>query len=151
MERMEWMVEKLTEIGVGKIGFIVCSNSERKEIKLERLRKKAVSAMKQSLKTRLPEILPIVKLETLVVQIRSEKNYIAHCYPDLRRTNLPDQITNSEKINVLIGPEGDFTRDEVSLALGQGIQAVSFGESRLRTETAAMVACTLINKAFVLG
>ncbi len=149
MERMEWMVEKLTEIGVGQIGFMVCKNSERKEIKTDRLKKKAISAMKQSLKFRLPEILPIEKFETIARECQNQKSYIAHCNNDLSKTHLPDKMTNTGKINLLIGPEGDFARDEVSLALECGMTAVTFGESRLRTETAAIVACTLINKAFV--
>ena len=146
MDRMEWMVEKLTEIGVGEIGFVKTENSERRDIKLERLEKKAVAAIKQSLKMRLPVLHIIQNLPAVIKGCEGEVKLIAHCYEDEIRNNLTKAIGPDKKVVLLIGPEGDFSKQEVSLARQNGFEGVQLGKARLRTETAAVVACTLINQ-----
>ena len=146
MDRMEWMVEKLTEIGVGEIGFIKTDNSERSVIKLDRLEKKAVSAIKQSLKMQLPLLHTIQNFSAFIKSCDAQVKLIAHCYDDEARQSLLSSIKSNEKVALLIGPEGDFSKQEVSLAVENGFAAVVLGKARLRTETAAVVACTLINQ-----
>lgn len=144
-DRMEWMVEKMTEIGIGKIGFMETKNSERHHLKTERLQRKIISAGKQSLKGYFPELLPMQSLTNIIHQHFDGIKAVAHCYADQNRTYLGNLSKNNGKMTVLIGPEGDFTRDEVNLCIESGYTSVSLGESRLRTETAAVVATTLMN------
>lgn len=150
MDRIEWMVEKAVEIGVDRIVPLLCHNSERTVVKTERLERIAVSAMKQSRKPWVTGIEPLTKFEDLV-ETATGKRFIAHCHNDLgERINLCD-FTNEgkEDMTVLVGPEGDFTAEEVTAAVKSGFVPVSLGESRLRTETAGMVAVhlmQLINK-----
>lgn len=146
MDRIEWMVEKLTEIGVGEIGFIKTDNSERSVVKLDRLEKKAVSAIKQSLKMQLPFLHTIQNFSSFIKSCDAPIKLIAHCYDDEERINLTSKINTNEKVVLLIGPEGDFSKQEVSLAQENGFAAIALGKARLRTETAAVVACTLINQ-----
>jgi len=135
MDRMEWFVEKATEIGVTEISFIICQNSERKEIKVERLEKVILSAVKQSGRYYLPMIHPIIKWKNFLE--KHPKGLIAHC-----RTGEKSRISSFLNLEViLIGPEGDFTQTEVDQALESGYKSISLGENRLRTETAALVAC----------
>jgi 16S rRNA (uracil1498-N3)-methyltransferase len=145
-DRMEWMVEKLTEIGVGEIGFVKTENSERKEIKLERLEKKAVAAIKQSLKMRLPVLHTIQNFSTFITNNKADVKLLAHCYQDEQRHSLNKLVGSNKKVVLLIGPEGDFSKQELSLAHQNGFQSVELGNSRLRTETAALVACTILNQ-----
>jgi 16S rRNA (uracil1498-N3)-methyltransferase len=135
MDRMEWFVEKATEIGVTKISFINCQNSERKEIKIERLEKVILSAVKQSGRYHLPMIHPMIKWKNFLE--KHPKGLIAHCRKG-EKTRI-SSFPNPEII--LIGPEGDFTQTEVDQALESGYKPISLGENRLRTETAALVAC----------
>lgn len=146
MDRMEWMTEKLTEIGVNTIVPILCEHSERKEIKIERLEKIAISAMKQSLKSLLPDIKPITRLAVFVnsLDVNCDK-YVAYCDKNVDRVLLSQMIKPNHDTVVLIGPEGDFSPAEVSYMLNHGFKAVSLGECRLRTETAALVACDTIH------
>ncbi|UBM59286.1 16S rRNA (uracil(1498)-N(3))-methyltransferase [Marinilongibacter aquaticus] len=142
IDRMTYLVEKATEIGVSEISFFISENSERKSIKLDRLERVAVSAMKQSLKTYLPIFQVFDSLEACVQTLSVEQKFIAH----LHEKALPLAQQNLESsVLVLVGPEGDFTENEVNMALGEGFQMVSLGESRLRTETAALVSITLMN------
>lgn len=149
--RMEWLVEKAVEIGVGEITLLQCDHSERSFLKTDRLQKIAVSAMKQSLHTVLPEIHPAVNLSDW---LRSHINtfthshiqkFIAHCETDKPRTPLASALQPGHDAVVLIGPEGDFSEEEIALALECGFQPVSLGPSRLRTETAALYAVTAFN------
>lgn len=144
MERTEWFVEKATEIGVDEISFLNCRFSERKVIKLERVEKIVVSAVKQSLKARKPQVNEMVPFEKFVKMSFSGDKFIAHCYPGEKEL-LKDCLCGANDALVLIGPEGDFSPEEVSLAMENGFRPISLGPSRLRTETAALVACHLMN------
>lgn len=144
IDRFEWFLEKATEIGIDEITPILCEHSERKAIKDERLEKVIVSAMKQSLKAYLPKLNPLTPLKELFDTDFSGKKFIAHCY-DQDKRELKNELEGSQKILVLIGPEGDFSEDEVEMAIDQKFVPVSLGESRLRTETAAVVACHTVN------
>ena len=137
-DRIEWFVEKATEIGVDEITFIGCQNSERKSVNLDRIKKITVSALKQSQQAWLPRIHPVTPLQQLDVHAATVK-CIAHvdpANPVLLKTMAPKK----EKYAVLIGPEGDFSPDEMNWALAAGFEKVSLGPNRLRTETAALVA-----------
>ncbi|MBO7100949.1 MAG: 16S rRNA (uracil(1498)-N(3))-methyltransferase [Bacteroidales bacterium] len=147
--RMEWLVEKAVEIGVGEITLLQCDHSERSFLKTDRLEKLAVSAMKQSLHTVLPKINPTVKLSdwlnSQLSTLNSQLKFIAHCEADKPRTPLAAALKPGKDVVVLIGPEGDFSEEEIALALACGFQPVSLGPSRLRTETAALYAVVAFN------
>ena len=146
--RMEWLVEKAVEIGVNEITLLECDHSERAFLKTDRLERIALSAMKQSLHTILPQIHPAVNfskwLSTTNCQLPTQK-FIAHCEADKPRTPLASALQPGRDTVVLIGPEGDFSKEEIVLALECGFQPVSLGPSRLRTETAALYAVTAFN------
>lgn len=137
MDRMEWLVEKLVEIGINRFVPIKCHHSERKEIKTERLEKIAVSAMKQSLKAVLPEIMPMTTFAELM-KIPCEQRFIAYCDPAIPRRHLSSLYIPRRDSTILIGPEGDFSPEEIKTALSIGYQPVTLGDNRLRTETAAL-------------
>lgn len=141
LDRMEWMVEKLTEIGVNRIIPLLCKRSERKEIKTERLKKIAVSAMKQSLKTVMPEIWEMTPVSAVIKDLSASGKFIAYCNDIYPRLSLAREYLPTTSAAILIGPEGDFTDDEVKLAVDNAWTPVSLGPSRLRTETAAITAC----------
>lgn len=137
MERLEWFIEKATEIGLTEFTPIQCSNSERSKIKTERLSKKAISAMKQSQRLFLPKINELSDFKTFI--LKHPNGLIAHCY-DTERSS----ILKSFKINncpIIIGPEGDFTKEEINFALENGYKTITLGDNRLRTETAALYSC----------
>lgn len=140
-DRMEWLVEKLTEIGVNRIVPLLSRRSERKEIKVERLEKIAVAAMKQSLKAVLPVIEPMMPVKRFIEQCTVEQRFIAHCDEDSPRQLLSHLYRPFTDAAIMIGPEGDFAPDEVKLALSSGWLPVTLGDNRLRTETAALVGC----------
>ena len=143
MDRMEWMLEKAVEIGIDEISFMNCQFSERRVVKLLRLEKIVVAAMKQSHKAWKTQVNDIVSFKEFISQPREGRKYIAHCYEEVPRTYLFDELRNSapaDDATVLIGPEGDFSIDEVRLAVANGYQSVHLGESRLRTETAGISA-----------
>jgi 16S rRNA (uracil1498-N3)-methyltransferase len=140
MERIEWFIEKATEIGITEISLVRCKNSERIKIKPDRLEKKAVSAMKQSHRKYLPKINELVDVKDF---IKNHPNgLIAHCYENADRDNLQNAFRKNN-CPILIGPEGDFTEDEIAFALQNGYKTITLGENRLRTETAALYACML--------
>lgn len=143
LDRMEWLVEKATEIGIDEITFLNCRYSERRVIKTDRLERVAIAAMKQSLKARLPKINPMEDFGHFLLHPLNGQYFIAHCHPG-NKLNLPQGMTAYSDTVVLIGPEGDFSEQEVALATERGYQPVSLGPSRLRTETAALVACHLM-------
>lgn len=138
MDRMEWMVEKAVEIGVDRIVPVLCHNSERRVIKTERLIKTAISAMKQSLKATLPVIDELTPFDAFVRSCVTDERFIAYCDADTPRAILPRLHRPGASATVLVGPEGDFSPAEVSLALQCGFRAVTLGDCRLRTETAAI-------------
>lgn len=140
MDRMEWMVEKLTEIGVNRIVPVLCARSERRELKVERLAKIAVSAMKQSLKSVLPEILPLTPVAKVIESFPDAQRFVGYCSESTPRVLLSKAYTPNSDVAVLIGPEGDFSPDEIAMAFRMGWTPVTMGDNRLRTETAAIVA-----------
>src|SRR5690554_5477202 len=141
-DRFEWFLEKATEIGISEITPVFCDHSERTKIKPERYEKIVLSAMKQSLKAYLPKLNTAVSFKEFIDknQEANSKKYIAHC-EETDRKSLKSVVQPRESITILIGPEGDFSTDEIALALQKGFTPVSLGNSRLRTETAAVVAC----------
>lgn len=139
-DRTEWFVEKATEMGIDQISFFVSEHSERRHVQLERLNRLALSAMKQSLKSRLPILNPMVKFAELIRQPFDGQKFIAWI-DDSNRESLYSMIRPGEKVLVLIGPEGDFSPKEIEQAKSCGFTPVSLGPSRLRTETAALAAC----------
>ena len=145
MDRFEWLIEKSIELGVSRIIPLCCDRSERKVIKDERLFKVALSATKQSLKGRLPIIDPLTSFEDFVAGNLEGTRCIAHC-EDTERTAFTE-IAPSESLIVLIGPEGDFTPAEVQSAQQAGFTPIHLGQSRLRTETAALTAVSMVYAA----
>jgi len=144
-DRIEWFIEKTTEIGITEITPIICDHSERKVIKTERLEKRAISAMKQSLKASLPIIKEPVGFRSFIDSIENlGERYIAHCNDDNQK-HLKDIYSAGKNCIILIGPEGDFSKEEIDLAIEKGFTPISLGKSRLRTETAGLVACNVIN------
>lgn len=146
MDRMEWLAEKATEIGLDSLTFLDCAFSERRVLKTERIEKILISAMKQSLKARLPKVEGMVRFKDFVQRDFKGQKFICHCYKEEKR-ELKDLVDPTKDAVVLIGPEGDFSEEEVRLALEMGFEPVSLGPSRLRTETAALVACHILNLA----
>ena len=143
-DRFEWFLEKVTEIGVDEITPIICQNSERKVIKIDRLNKILVAAMKQSLKAHLPKLNKAVSWKEFIKQKFNTDRFIAHCGQG-RKTPLKQWLKPQQDVMILIGPEGDFSDTEVREAMGSGFVPVSLGKSRLRTETAAVAACHTIS------
>jgi 16S rRNA (uracil1498-N3)-methyltransferase len=146
MDRNEWLAEKATEIGLDELTFLNCRFSERKEMKTERVEKILVSAMKQSLNARLPRLNEMTDFDAFIRQDFQGRKFIAHCYEG-EKSLLKDVTRKGEDTLVLIGPEGDFSPEEIEKALVNGFAPVSLGKSRLRTETAALVACCILNQA----
>lgn len=146
IDRLEWFVEKSTEIGIQRITPIICDRSERKEVKRERLEKVAIAAMKQSLKARLPKIDEAVSFQTFLSRIADSHSFklIAHC-GDGEKTYMREALQSRGHYLVMIGPEGDFTESEIRAASAVGALALSLGQSRLRTETAGIVACAEVS------
>ena len=143
-DRMEWFIEKATEIGIDEITPIICSNSERRVVNLDRFEKIMQSAMKQSLKYTLPKLNEAQTFSAFIVQKMDGKICIAHC-EEQEKNILKAIIKPSEKVTILIGPEGDFSSEEIKKALAKNYLPISLGESRLRTETAALVAVNLVS------
>ena len=144
IDRMEWFVEKATEIGINAITCLNCRFSERREIKTARLEKIMISAMKQSLKATLPRLEGMTDFQRFVKQPFNGRKFIAHCEEGDKRL-LKQTYLAGENALILIGPEGDFSREEIESALSNGFEPISLGDTRLRTETAALVACHTIH------
>ena len=144
MDRNEWFVEKATEIGIDRFTPLLTSHSERKEIKTERLQKIVVAAMKQSMQARLPEIEAMIRFEDLIRRPFQGRKFIAHCY-DQPKKSLTRTYNKGENALVLIGPEGDFSKEEIERAIDFGFEPVSIGETRLRSETASLVSMHIIH------
>ncbi len=151
IDRFEWFVEKATEIGFDELTPLCCRYSERKVIKPERIEKILVSAAKQSLKAYVPCLNPMVSFKEFMANnsrysIQNSQLFIAHCY-DQPKQHLLHACQPTGNIVVMVGPEGDFSEEEVEMALCNSFQAITLGESRLRTETAGVVACHLVTIA----
>ena len=142
-DRTEWFVEKATEVGIGGFHFITSQHSERKQLKLERVEKVVVSALKQSVKALKPQIGEWMDFKRFVAQPFEGQKYICHCNPG-EKPLLNNVCRPGTPVLVLIGPEGDFSPEEVAFAQEHGFQAVSLGDTRLRTETAAFVAAHVV-------
>ena len=144
MDRIEWFLEKATEIGINRVTPLLCRFSERKEIKHDRLEKVTISAMKQSLKAYLPQLDELTKFNDFIKQPFGGQKFIAHC-EEQHRELLKNLVKSGESYLILIGPEGDFSTEEIEMAMSAGFLPVSIGDSRLRTETAGVVACHTFN------
>ncbi|MFC2489830.1 MAG: RsmE family RNA methyltransferase [Prevotella sp.] len=151
IDRVEWTLEKATEIGIDEFSLLNCAFSERRNVKLERLDKIVVAAVKQSRKAWKPLLNDLQPFESFVNRPRKGAKYIAHCYAEIDKKDLYGellQLNGEEEVTILIGPEGDFSIDEVRLAMSKGYVPVSLGQSRLRTETAALAATMIAQLAF---
>ena len=144
MDRIEWFLEKSTEIGIYRIIPILCAHSERKVIKNDRLEKIIVSAMKQSLKYYKPMLSPMIRFDAFLEQHFSGRKFIAHL-DEANPILFQNLYKKKEELLILIGPEGDFSPEEIALATSNNFEMVSLGNSRLRTETAGVVACHSFN------
>jgi 16S rRNA (uracil1498-N3)-methyltransferase len=152
MDRLEWFAEKATEVGIDALSLLNCQHSERAVVKIERLEKVLISAMKQSVKAYLPHLNGVVDFKKFIegtADFNGQK-FIAHCYSptdgkETEKPHLKEQYKLKQDVLILIGPEGDFSVEEVQLALGKGFQEISLGPSRLRTETAALTACLTVH------
>jgi 16S rRNA (uracil1498-N3)-methyltransferase len=144
IERLEWFVEKATEIGIDEITPILCQRSERKIINHERLNKVITSAVKQSLKAYHPKLNQLTTLPALINQQTPAQKWVAHCL-DAQKVSVKEALVPQGRYLILIGPEGDFSPQEIDLALKNEYQAITLGDSRLRTETAALEVCFEVN------
>ena len=142
-DRLEWFLEKATEIGIHEITPIICDHSERKIYKIDRAEKIIQAAMKQSLHYYLPKINEPISLSQFIKSNIDGQKFIAHC-EETDKKSFQKEITKSQKITILIGPEGDFSSKEINLAIENQFIPVTLGNTRLRTETAALVACHTI-------
>ena len=150
MDRIEWMAEKATEIGFDRLTFLNCRFSERTVLKVPRIEKIVVAAMKQSRKAWKPEVVPFTTFSDFIAHHQSGHRFICHCYNEVERTALTDELERvpaDAEVTVLIGPEGDFSIDEVKQAVDNGFISVHLGSSRLRTETAGLVAVMMMQMA----
>lgn len=151
MERIEWMAEKATEIGFDELSFLNCKFSERKTLRVDRIDKIVVSAVKQSHKAWKPLVNDMVAFKEFIAQPRGGRKFICHCYEEVEKTDffaeLQKETGEENDVTVLVGPEGDFSIDEVNMALAYGYKSVSLGKSRLRTETAGLLAVAMSNLA----
>ena len=146
IDRIEWLAEKVTEIGFDELSFLHCTFSERKMLRQDRIEKIVVSAAKQSRKAWMPKVNALESFKEFITTLREGRKFIAHCYTEIEKKDFFDAITNDNlatPITVLVGPEGDFSIDEVRLAMEQGYESITLGKSRLRTETAGLMAVTM--------
>jgi 16S rRNA (uracil1498-N3)-methyltransferase len=147
MKRFEWFLEKVTEIGVDEITPLICDHSERRNLRNDRLNKVIEAAMKQSLKTYHPYLHPLTSFSDFVNEESDSIKSIAIC-DERDKKHLKNVCGERDNLRIIIGPEGDFSSEEVTMALKNGYEPVSLGSSRLRTETAGVVACSIINSVF---
>lgn len=150
ISRIEWLVEKATEIGFDEISFLNCQFSERKNLRIDRIERIVISAMKQSRKAWKPIVNNMLSFEDFMQKEVTGQKFICHCYNEIEKTDFFSKINNSglfEDITVLIGPEGDFSINEVHQALQQQYKSTTLGNSRLRTETAGLAAVLMANLA----
>lgn len=147
LDRIEWMLEKIVEIGIDEISFVQCKNSERTNLKIERTHKIVESAVKQSLQARLPKINDLLQFKDFIKSISTDQKLIAHCF-ESEKKNIQQIDFKNKSTSVLIGPEGDFTLEEVKMAEQNNFHTLSLGNTRLRTETAGLYVC---NAASILS
>ena len=147
LDRIEDMADRVTEMGVNAIIPLLCHNSERKVLKTERLQKILVSAMKQSLKCTLPQIDEMTPISEVIGMPFDGRKYIAYCDPSVPRLLFAKEYDPDSNALIMIGPEGDFSPEEIKAAIDAGFLPISLGDSRLRTETAAVMACAMCHTA----
>ena len=150
MERIEWLAEKATEVGLDELSFLNCQFSERTVVKTPRIEKIVTAAVKQSRKAWLPQVNGLTPFDTFLNTHTTGRRYIAHCYNEVSQINLFDELrrpSDDDDVLVMIGPEGDFSINEVRKALDAGFVSVDLGKSRLRTETAALSAVMMMHLA----
>ena len=147
IERTEWFIEKATEIGIQTITPIICQRSERRELRIDRLEKVVLSAAKQSQHLYLPKLNNALTFKEFIKKSKdiSSKKFVAFC--EEKTIHLKNSFQADESILVMIGPEGDFTNEEIALAISSGFETISLGQSRLRTETAAVMVSAIFNLA----
>lgn len=149
MDRVEWMAEKATEIGFDELSFLNCKFSERKTMRTVRLDKIVISAVKQSHKAWKPIVNQMVSFKEFIAQPRKGRKFICHCYEEFEKVDLMTELQKpydeDADVTVLVGPEGDFSVDEVKLAIANGYESASLGTSRLRTETAGLMSVAMAN------
>lgn len=149
MDRIEWMAEKATEIGFDELSFLNCKFSERKTMRTVRLDKIVISAVKQSHKAWKPIVNQMVSFKEFIAQPRKGRKFICHCYEEFEKVDLMTELQKpydeDADVTVLVGPEGDFSLDEVKLAIANGYESASLGTSRLRTETAGLMSVAMAN------
>lgn len=149
MDRIEWMAEKATEIGFDELSFFNCKFSERKTMRTVRLDKIVISAVKQSHKAWKPIVNQMVSFKEFIAQPRKGRKFICHCYEEFEKVDLMTELQKpydeDADVTVLVGPEGDFSVDEVKLAIANGYESASLGTSRLRTETAGLMSVAMAN------
>ena len=149
MDRIEWMAEKATEIGFDELSFLNCKFSERKTMRTVRLDKIVISAVKQSHKAWKPIVNQMVSFKEFIAQPRKGRKFICHCYEEFEKVDLMTELQKpydeDADVTVLVGPEGDFSVDEVKLAIANGYESASLGTSRLRTETAGLMSVAMVN------
>lgn len=146
IDRIEWMLEKATEVGFDEVTMLHSRFSERKHVRMDRLDKIVVAAMKQSRKAWKPVLNDLTKFKDFVETPREGRKFICHCYNEIEKTDLYTELQGmpgDETVTVLVGPEGDFSIDEVRLAMANGYESATLGSSRLRTETAGLMAVTM--------
>ena len=145
IDRFEWFLEKATEIGISEVYPLECDHSERRQIKLEREEKVITAAVKQSLKAYHPVLHDLTSVRDIIAMDLEGEKYIAHCDSSFgERPYLGNLVKKGANTLILIGPEGDFSKEEINFALQNGFKAISLGRERLRTETAAVVATTVV-------
>lgn len=150
MDRIEWMTEKATEIGFDEISFLDCKFSERKTLRTDRIERIVVSAMKQSHKAWKPVVNDMMSFRDFILSPRKGQKFIAHCYDNVAKCDLYNEVSKmplDEPVTILVGPEGDFSIDEVNFAIEHDFISVTLGKSRLRTETAGLYAVMMANLA----
>lgn len=149
MDRIEWMAEKATEIGFDELSFLNCKFSERKTMRTVRLDKIVISAVTQSHKAWKPIVNQMVSFKEFIAQPRKGRKFICHCYEEFEKVDLMTELQKpydeDADVTVLVGPEGDFSVDEVKLAIANGYESASLGTSRLRTETAGLMSVAMAN------
>ncbi|MBE7178609.1 MAG: 16S rRNA (uracil(1498)-N(3))-methyltransferase [Mucilaginibacter polytrichastri] len=145
IDRFEWFVEKATEIGIDEITPVICEHSERKDLRTDRIDRVIISAMKQSVKAYKPQINEPVAFQSVIGSVSADIKAIAHCQENGRKKSIKEILVPGKSVAIMIGPEGDFSPAEIDAALQAGFEPVTLGESRLRTETAALEACFEVN------
>lgn|SRR5574344_432384 len=146
IDRIEWMSEKITEIGFDHISFLDCKFSERKQIRIDRIEKIIISSVKQSRKAFMPKVDGIMPFKAFIDKYKDSRGFIAHCYNEIPRVDLLSEmklLPPKSDIIIMIGPEGDFSIDEVQYAIDRGFKSISLGKSRLRTETAGLMSVAI--------